>query len=177
MALGKRSHRGGAMIEFALVLPIMLTVLLGIIDLSRAIQFDNILIHLTREGANLASRTTAPPNYIISTLSSTAQPLDLNQNGMIYITKVVGLANGRARIEEQYRSLQGQTALPSLLYNCPAWRNDGSCQMPGTLPTVQLAAPLAAGESVSIVEARYDYPLFTRYLFNAGPDLYAVTAL
>jgi len=155
----------------------MLTVLLGIVDLSRAIQFDNVLIHLSREGANLASRTTRAPNEIISVLSTTAQPLDLNQNGMIYITKVVGLANGRAAIEEQYRSLQGQSSLQSLLYSCPAWQADGSCQVPGVLPTVQLAAPLLEGESVSIVEARYDYPLFTQYLFDAGPDLYAITAL
>jgi len=175
--LRQRQNRGAALIEFALTLPIMLTVLLGVIDLSRAIQFDNVLVHLTREGANLASRTTEPPANIIAVLSRTAQPLELDQDGMIYITRGVGLANGRARIEEQFRSLQGQNALQSQLYNCPAWQADGSCQLPAVRPTVQLAAPLVAGEAVSIVEARYDYQLFTRYLFNAGPDLYAVTAL
>ncbi|MFK7964957.1 MAG: TadE/TadG family type IV pilus assembly protein [Burkholderiaceae bacterium] len=176
-ASGRRAHRGGAMIEFALVLPILLTVLFGIVDLSRAIQFDNVLVHITREGANLASRTTVPPNNIIAVLSRTAQPLDINQDGMIYITRVEGLANGRARVEEQYRATQGQNSLQSQLYNCPAWQGDGSCQLPGVKPTIQLAAPLAEGEQVSIVEARYDYQLFTQYLFNAGPDLYAVTAL
>ncbi len=169
--------RGGALIEFALTLPILLTVLLGIVDLSRAIQFDNVLVHMTREGANLAARTTVDKGDIINVLSRTAEPLEMGTDGMIYISKIVGAAGGRGRIEEQYRSGTGQMSLNSELWQCPAWKADSSCQMPGTLPTVALPAPLRADEIIYAVEARYDYQLLTRYLFNAGPDLYAITIL
>ncbi len=170
---------GLATIEFALVLPILLLLVLGVIDLSRAIQFNNVLVHLTREGANLAARTTEPPDYILRTLMSTATPLTMNTDGMMYITKLVGEPDGRARVEEQYRpTVGGKRALGSTLWSCSgAWRADGSCTMPATRPIISLTVPLLDGETVYAVESFYDYTLLTRYVISTDPRLYSLTIL
>ena len=47
--------RGNAVVEFALVLPILLLVLFGITELGRMIMTTNVLNTASREGARLAS--------------------------------------------------------------------------------------------------------------------------
>ncbi|MFH1681699.1 MAG: TadE family protein [Candidatus Eisenbacteria bacterium] len=50
-----RRRRGQAVIEFALVLPILLLVLLGITEFGRAFWTLNVLTQAAREGARLAA--------------------------------------------------------------------------------------------------------------------------
>lgn len=50
-----RGKRGSAVIEFALVLPILLLVLFGITEFGRALMTTNILYTASREGARLAA--------------------------------------------------------------------------------------------------------------------------
>jgi Flp pilus assembly protein TadG len=51
----RNNTRGNAVIEFALVLPILLLVLFGITEFGRAILTKNILHTASREGARLAA--------------------------------------------------------------------------------------------------------------------------
>jgi Flp pilus assembly protein TadG len=51
----RSDSRGNAVIEFALVLPILLLVLFGITEFGRAIMTKNILFTAAREGARLAA--------------------------------------------------------------------------------------------------------------------------
>jgi Flp pilus assembly protein TadG len=179
----KPRPRGVAMIELALVLPILVLLVLGVIDFSRMIQFNNVLISLTREGANLAARSTEPPQFIVKTLMDTAEPLQMNTDGMMYITKLVGNGTQQARVAAQYRSTSGgKTSLGSALWTCSSW-SSGVCNVPGsagppdTRPTVTLPVALTNGETVYAVEAFYDYTLFTRYVLSSDPLLSSVTIL
>ena len=54
-----RSERGAELIEFALIFPLLLLVLLGIVDFGFLFQRYEVLTNATREGARLASL----PNY------------------------------------------------------------------------------------------------------------------
>lgn len=185
-------HRPGgvAMIELALVLPILVMLVLGVIDFSRAIQYNNVLVSLTREGANLAARTSETPQFIVKALMNTASPLNMNTDGMMYITRLVGCPNskpgcpvGDAQVEEQYRNPSGgKVALKSRIWaSCPSWQssgaNAGTCNVPATRPVVRLSVPLTPGETVYAAEAFYDYTLFTRYLISEDPQLYSLTIL
>ena len=49
-----RDEKGNAIIEFALVLPLLLLVLFGITEFGRAIMVTNVLHTASREGARLA---------------------------------------------------------------------------------------------------------------------------
>ena len=107
-----RRQRGVSMIELALVLPVLLILVLGVIDFGRALHYSNVLINISREGANLASRYgDIGPQDIIRALESTAEPLDMTRDGMIYITKITGRSDGRGTVEEQHRATSGATGL------------------------------------------------------------------
>lgn len=177
----RRRARGVAMIELALVLPVLVLLVLGAIDFSRMIQFNNVLISLTREGANLAARSTEQPQVIAKTLMDTAQPLQMNRDGMMYITKLVGESDGRARVDAQYKPAGGGAAnLPSELWSCRYGWSAGACIATGPLAArdrIQLAVPLGDGETVYAVEALYRYTLFTRYVLSSDPRLASMTIL
>jgi hypothetical protein len=53
-----RSQRSQALIEFALVSPVLLLLLFGVIDLGRAIFYYDTLNHAAREGARAAVRAS-----------------------------------------------------------------------------------------------------------------------
>jgi hypothetical protein len=162
----------------AFFVPVLLLILLGIIDFSRAIHFDNILIHVSREGANLAARTPRQPQDIISALSQTAQPLKISTSGMIFITRAVGQADGSARVSKHYRAASGDSSLNSRLFTCGAWDGNNECQIPdGAGPIIDLGTPLAENEIVNIVETEYNMELVTGFIFDARPELYSKTIL
>lgn len=52
------STKGNALVEFALVLPILLLVLFGITELGRMVMTTNVLNTASREGARLAAVTS-----------------------------------------------------------------------------------------------------------------------
>jgi hypothetical protein len=51
--------RGQSLIEFALILPFILTIVLGVVELGFALEDQHIVTKLTREGSNLISRDTS----------------------------------------------------------------------------------------------------------------------
>lgn len=177
--LRRRYARGVATIELALMLPVLLLLVLGVVDFARAIQFNNILVHLTREGANLAARTTAEPTYILKALMDTATPMKMNTDGMMYITQVIGQRNGSARLVAQYRPTSGgKFSLGSKLVACSGRWSSGKCEPSGT-QTVPLpnGVLLNEGETVYAVESMYDYTMLTHYVVPTLPRLYSLTIL
>lgn len=55
-----RSDRAAALVEFAIVLPILLIIVFGIVDFGRALYTANNLTSAVREGARLASTQINP---------------------------------------------------------------------------------------------------------------------
>src|SRR5476649_377671 len=89
----RRRSDGLAAVELALLLPVMLLLLTGLIDLARGLQADLVLINLSRESANNTARNNSTTmQNAMSAVSASAPPLDMNDRGMIYITEVMGVA-------------------------------------------------------------------------------------
>ncbi|HEX2646701.1 MAG TPA: TadE family protein, partial [Candidatus Dormibacteraeota bacterium] len=68
-----QSQRSQALIEFALVSPVLLLMLFGIVDIGRAIFYLDTLNHAAREGARVAARasTQLPTNSdVLATVTS-----------------------------------------------------------------------------------------------------------
>ncbi len=178
--------RGASLVELALMLPFMLTLVMGVIDLGRAIQFNNILANMSREGANLAARSSEDPQFIITALSTTAAPLEMATSGMIYITWITGVkldptcvtgCTIQTRVTAQSRAVSGDGTLASRVYTCPSWGGGGACNVPSSQPLVAISMPLKDGEQVRIVEVSYHYTPMAGYVMVGTQTLYADTIL
>lgn len=185
----KKNSRGLAAVEFAVILPMLLLLSLPILDLARIIQFDMILTNMSREAANLASRTQDEPWDIMNTVAATAPPLQMQTSGIIYISKIIGNGPGKSNvILEQYKWTGGFNQSSKVWANCSSWASDGTGKC-SSIPSAgfsindAMANQLADGEVIYVVESFYR----TNILFNSmnfgfgittpqfNPDLYAKT--
>ena len=200
----RRRRAGGiAAVEFALWLPLLLLLVVALVDIARGVQANMILINLSREGANLASRgklqLSENAQVIIGQVAASGAPLEMNQRGMIYVTRIMGLAsNGvtRSIVLEQYRwddsvnnrgfRVSGYAPV-SKIWTCGSWAGAvaGTCVVPtgANAPAVSLmSGSLADGEVIYVVETFYKFNMvFAPFSLGSvststiGPDLYSMT--
>lgn len=160
-----RAVAGNSVVELALVLPLLLFLVIGVIDFGRAIHFNNILVSLSREGGHLAARTNNTADVIIKVLNATASPLDMTNIGVVYITEVKGIASGTGgvtpTVQNQYATIGGNTAvLTSQVYKCSSgWDGStGKCKDPaGGTAILPSGLSLNVLETVHVVETMYKY--------------------
>jgi Flp pilus assembly protein TadG len=94
-----RGEDGQALIEFTLVTVLLIVLIFGAIDFSRAIYMRQVLINLSRETANLEARGVGSTTAEIMTNAlnaaiQEASPLTLNStNGMVIVTAVTNYTN------------------------------------------------------------------------------------
>ena len=153
-------QNGQALLELALVLPLLVLLVLGVFDFSRAILAKNIITNVSREGASLASRSSIPPEDIMNSLAYTALPLDMNDRGMMYITKITGVKHGN-RIDptiinatDQFR-WKNKTSPPSKI-GMPSGAN--------TIANNLGSLTLNEDDTVYVVEVFYNY----KSIFSTG---------
>ncbi|MGD0230348.1 MAG: TadE/TadG family type IV pilus assembly protein [Syntrophorhabdales bacterium] len=81
-------ERGTSLIEFCIVVPILATMLFAVVDIGRLVSARLIITNVSREGANLASRDLKSGNDLITYLQDSSSPIDLVNNGKIYVTYI-----------------------------------------------------------------------------------------
>ncbi|HUI05735.1 MAG TPA: TadE/TadG family type IV pilus assembly protein [Verrucomicrobiae bacterium] len=95
-----RDRAGQALVEFVFVAAMLLLFVFGLIDFCRAISTRLVLTNLSREGSNLASRSTPITNAVDAVIAA-ANPLDINAHGRVIITAVAYDAHGNLIITNQ----------------------------------------------------------------------------
>jgi Flp pilus assembly protein TadG len=100
-----RERSGQALIEFMFVGFILLFLLFGLIDFSRAISTRQTLVNLSRESANLAARgsgdtTDATISNAIASVIAGDAPLSIDTNGLVIISAVLN-SNGYFLVTNQ----------------------------------------------------------------------------
>ena len=83
-----RSDSGQGIAEFALSLPIILVILLGMVEFSNAYDRTHGLAGLSREGANIAARGTAL-SEVLTTVMANGETLKLPANGGAIVSRLV----------------------------------------------------------------------------------------
>jgi hypothetical protein len=77
------------MIELAFLLPILIMLAFGVVDIGRLIHARLVITNVSREGGSLASRDIRQGNALITMLQSSASPFDLkNAEGRIWLTRI-----------------------------------------------------------------------------------------
>src|SRR5919201_6346799 len=120
-----RSERGAAIVEFAIVLPLLLLFIFGIIDFGRALYMKNNLTLAAREGARIASVQGPYPTFSPVNLTVIAPRVKLNtlpfggdsvKTSMISATVDVGLPNSNyVTVTISNYPFKWLTPLPTLL--------------------------------------------------------------
>ena len=163
------SERGVSIVELAFILPILVVLVFGIVDMGRLIQARLVVTNVSREGGSLASRTDPDLDVrdqidkIVNMLLSSAAPLDLrNADGNIYVTRIN--AGENKDDPEPYISIRSTGG--SLGANSSISGNEGST--PSGLPKklydhlrFQKASEAADILNVTVVEVFYYYKPIT----------------
>lgn len=82
------SDSGQGVAEFALALPVILIILLGMVEFSNAYDRVHGLAGLSREGANIAARGTAL-SEVLTTVVANGETLDMAANGGAIVSRLV----------------------------------------------------------------------------------------
>ena len=114
-----RQDRGQSMIEFAVVLPLLLVVVLGLIEVSYALYDQHVVTKLTREGSNLISRDTSLQDAATALRTLSVRPVDLAANSKVIFSVVMNVgATGSSNYGQpilyqryEYRAISGTSAL------------------------------------------------------------------
>lgn len=94
--------RGQSVIEFALIMPLILVIVLGVIELGYALQDQHLVTKLTREGSNLISRDATLQDAATAIKSMGSLPLNFDNGSSTMIFSVVkrGATTGTANFDK-----------------------------------------------------------------------------
>ena len=115
----KKNERGQAMVEFAVVLPLIVLILLGVIEVSYALLDQHVVTKLTREGSNLISRDASLQDAAVALTKMGTRPVDFNTSSRVIFSVIkqvatAGAANfGRPVLYQRYSygALSGTSGL------------------------------------------------------------------
>ena len=85
----RRHDSGQAVLEFALVVPVVLVLALGVIEVSYALLDQHIVSKLSREGANLISRDTSLQDAGSAMKNMSSRPVNFNDGSSTVIFSVI----------------------------------------------------------------------------------------
>ncbi len=191
-ALGFRRRLSGesgqAVLEFALVVPLVLVLVLGVVEVSYALLDQHIVTKLTREGSNLISRDTSLADAATAMRNMSSRPVNFTDGSSTVIFSVVknvatvGASNyGKSVLyaRYQYGSYSGSSTLnnpggsfgsgPD--YEAVNSDNDTSLQITN-LPTT-----LTPGDMLYVTEIYTRHPIITpfdRFGITVPQTLYSI---
>jgi Flp pilus assembly protein TadG len=153
--------RGNALVELAICMPLLLTLVFGLIDYSQMIFDEEVMSGISRQGSDLASRGTATilpspgatsnlPN-IVAALVTQGSSLNIGINGRIIITAVANDTSGNPQIQDQAESTTGISVTSSIgsVINGPA-----------TMP-LSATTDLNTGHTIYVTEVFYSFTPMT----------------
>jgi Flp pilus assembly protein TadG len=138
------AHSGQAMIEFAVIVPLMLVLMFALVDFGRALTSMQAMIGLSREGSNLASRGETLPQSAAAVMAGDA-PLDLSGSGEVIVTSVTNI--------NQVPTITGQASKGGISRSSKIGHGLGTvAKVPSAAATM-----LQPGQTIFVTEVFYSY--------------------
>jgi Flp pilus assembly protein TadG len=93
-SIRSRSERGAAAVEMAIVLPLLVMLIFGIIDLGRAFMTEILLTNAAREGSRVAQLTRDSADLAnVTTRAQAAAELDPTTSATVALSPSTGCTN------------------------------------------------------------------------------------
>lgn len=149
--------RGQAVAEFALVIPLVLFLFLGMVEVGNALTVAHTLSKLSREGANIASRGTSM-DTVLNVLARSGNDIHLDRRGGSIVSRI------------EMRS-EGPVVLAQV--TSPGLETESRLGEVGAKPISFASYGLERGSTHYVVEVFYRYePItpFARLFQSALPD-------
>jgi hypothetical protein len=113
------NQRGQTLVEFAMLLPLLVVIVLGVVEISYMLLDQHVVTKLTREGSNLISRNTSLGDAAAAMKAMSSPPVDLDGQARLIFSVVrnvptVGAANYNNPIlaaRYQYGSLSASSTI------------------------------------------------------------------
>jgi len=158
----KRNDSGQALLELALVIPILLTFVFGLVDFGRAMYDMEVITNLAGEGSSLASRGTSAADTVTAVLADA--DINMTAAGCVIVTTIKnpnGTTNPRYAIQTQATGGAGSCAVSqSQVGQCQP--SNGSCTGTATLPaTMQAVLNLRSQTIIAVTEITFTYHTIT----------------
>jgi Flp pilus assembly protein TadG len=85
----RRRDAGQSLVEFAIMLPLLVLIVLGVVELSYALLDMHVATSFSREGSNLISRNTSLQDTVTAMRQMTSRPINLDDGSSKIILSVV----------------------------------------------------------------------------------------
>lgn len=181
--------RGTALLEFSLVVPLVLVLCLGVVEVSYALLDQHVVTKLTREGSNLISRNTSLLDTATALTNMSTRPVNFNASARVILSvaknvNTAGSANfGRDVLYQRYEfgalaaSSALQTAGAAAFGGAPDFQaanadNDASLRLVNLPPNL-----IGAGGLLYITEIYSRHQLITpfdRFGIQVPNTLYSI---
>ncbi len=144
---------GQALLEVAITASVLFLLIYGVIDVSRAFYYQQVMKTLTGEGASMASRGTSTALAAQTVLNDSGTDLSLASNGCVIVTAVTDTGSGSHPLQVSGQSFSGAcTGIASKVGCYPPPSACGNA----TLPSDAVAA-LSASQSLYVTEIYYTF--------------------
>jgi len=81
-------ERGQSLVEMAIILPLLVVVVLGVVEVSYALLDQHVVTKLTREGSNLISRDTSLPDAAAVLKAMSSAPVNFDTRSRLVFSVI-----------------------------------------------------------------------------------------
>ena len=108
-----------AAVEFALVVPIFLLLVFGIIEFGRVMMVQQVLVNASREGARRAVLESATPSAVVNTVSDylKAASVDVSESGISVTPDPSSVTNNESITVSVTVPFSRVSWMPPFIYN------------------------------------------------------------
>ena len=148
---------GQALVEIAMVVPVLAVLVFGVIDFARAIYYVEVIKNLTGEGSSMSSRGTSLPLTVQTVVNDAGSDLNLASLGCVIATSVTNTGAGTHPLQVTGQSTQGSCSGISSKIGCfPPPSTCGNASLPS-----EATSALQTNQSLYITEIFYKYSTVT----------------